>query len=87
MFRLYTDSNYQASTIQDTKRSAFRCVRKIAISNYKLRHMSILRSVRPKGATRLPVDGFHEIGICISRRSVKEIQVLLKRDKNNWYKT
>jgi len=36
----------------------FRRVRKIAKSDYQFRHVCLCLSVRPRGTTRLPLDGF-----------------------------
>jgi len=56
--------------------SSFRRVRKIAKSDYYLRH--VRPSVRPHGTTRLPLKR-------IFMKFVEKIQVLLKSDKNIWY--
>ena len=56
----YTWIAFFTPELQDTKMSALRRVRKIEKSDYKLRHicLSIRLSVRPNGATRLPLRGF-----------------------------
>jgi hypothetical protein len=75
----YTRIAIIAPELQHTKRSSLRRVRKIAKSDYKLRHVcpSIHLSIRPNGATRLHCRDFHEIVIRNSLQSVKENQVLL----------
>ena len=42
-------------------------------------------SVRPHGATRLPLEEFSLNFIFIFRKSVMKIQVPIKSDKNNGY--
>ena len=57
-------------------------LRKIAKIDYQLRRNCL--SVRPHGTTLLPQDAF-SLNLSIFRKSVEEIQVSLKSDKNNGY--
>jgi len=64
---------------------AFRRFRKISKSDYNLRH--ICPSVRTEQLS-FHWTNFHEIlNLSIFRKSVKNIQVSLKYNKNNWYFT
>jgi len=61
-------------------RTIFRRVRKIATSDYQLRH--VCPSVRPHGTTRLPLEGFSWNFIFdYFRKYVEKIQVSLKRTR------
>jgi hypothetical protein len=69
------------------EQTVFRRVRKIAKSDYHLRHFcpSVCPSLRNR---RLPMDGFSLIWyLNIFRKSVHKIQVSLKSDKHNGYIT
>jgi hypothetical protein len=60
--------------------------RKTTKSYYKLRHVFL--SVRPQGATRLPLHGFsRNLVFEYFPKSVEKIQVSLKSDKNKGYFT
>jgi hypothetical protein len=64
------------------------CVRKIAKSDYYLRHICLRVFVRPHVSTGLPLDGFSWDLICaFFRKSVKQLQISLKSDKNKEYFT
>ena len=67
-----------------------RCVRKVATSNYKLRHvcLPVYPSAKKKKKLGFHWTDFHEIlHLTIFRTSVKKIKVLLKSDHNNGYFT
>jgi hypothetical protein len=61
--------------------NAFRCVRNVAKSE---KHCLVC----PRGTTRFHWTDMYEIWyLCIVRKSVKYVQVLLKSEKNNGYST
>ena len=67
---------------------AFAKLRKTNISFIMSVCPSVRPSVRPHGTTRLPLTELREIWyLSIFRKSVKEIQVLVKSDKNNGHFT
>jgi hypothetical protein len=59
-FRILSFLKNKASVIVRIRLSIFRCVRRIAKSDYQFRHVcpSLCPSVSPHGTTRLPLDGF-----------------------------
>ena len=62
----------------------FRCVRKIAKSDYKLRHVCLSIRTGKYGSHR---TDFHEIYLSIFRKPAEKIKVSLKSDKGNGYFT
>jgi hypothetical protein len=64
---------------------AFRRVRKIARSDYKLRHVCPSVRMEQRGSHWTDFDEI--LYLCFLRKSVEKIQVSLKCDKNNGYFT
>jgi hypothetical protein len=64
-----------------------RGIRKIAISDHRLRH--VRKSTCPHGRSRLPLDGFSSnlVFDYFFFKSVEKIQVSFKSDKDNGYCT
>ena len=57
-----------------------------AFSKLRKATISVVMSVRPYGATRLPLDGFEYVEY-FSEKNVEKIKVSLRYDKNNGYFT
>ena len=84
-FYINIKAGYSSRTAISHILSVFRNIRKIAKSDYQLRHVSPF--VYPYGTARLPQDGFSQNFILrkffFFRKSVEKIKLLLKSDKNN----
>jgi hypothetical protein len=83
-FYINTKAVYSSRTAISHILSVFRNIRKIAKSDYQLRHISPF--VCPHGTARFPQDGFSQNFILrrfFFRKSVEKIKLLLKSDKNN----
>ena len=83
-FYINIKAGYSSRTAISHILSVFRNIRKIAKSDYQLRHVSPF--VYPYGTARLPQDGFSQNFLLrkfFCRKSVEKIKLLLKSDKNN----